>query len=72
MFETASFSPDGRYVVTGSWDSAARITEIENGRVVYEIKHNSPVHAAAFSPDGRYVVTGSFDGVATITDLTKE
>ena len=59
-FESAAFSPDGRFVVTASLDGTARFWEAATGKAIGEpLRHESAVLSAAFSPDGRFVVTAS-------------
>ena len=48
----ASFSPDGRTVLTGSWDDTARLWDAATGRELARISIDSYVNDAAFSPDG--------------------
>ena len=63
----ASFSPDGRWVVTASDDQTARVWEAASGRPVGEpLRHDGVVNAASFSPDGRWVVTASLDQTARV------
>ena len=57
--QAASFSSDGRRVVTASWDKTARLWDAETGNPVGEpMRHESLVYAASFSPDGRHIVHG--------------
>jgi FOG: WD40 repeat len=65
VFDVA-FSPDGRYVVSGSEDNTARVWEAASGREVARLTHDDWVFDVAFSPDGRYVVSGSWDGTARV------
>ncbi|HEY0797789.1 MAG TPA: serine/threonine-protein kinase, partial [Candidatus Baltobacteraceae bacterium] len=65
----AGFSPDGRRIVTASYDRSARIWDAETGQELLQLKgHTEPVLSAAFSPDGRYIVTASLDKTARIWD----
>ncbi|MBQ2787268.1 MAG: PD40 domain-containing protein, partial [Bacteroidaceae bacterium] len=67
---SASFSPDGKYIVTAPWDNTAKIWNAETGIQVGEImKHNRDVNSASFSPDGKYIVTASSDNTAKITEF---
>lgn len=68
---SASFSPDGKLLVTGSWDNSARIWDVETGKAVLKLtdEHTGYVNAAAFSPDGTQVLTGSDDKTARLWDL---
>jgi uncharacterized delta-60 repeat protein len=61
-----AFSPDGRFVVSGSIDGTARVWEAASGREVARLPHDDWVTAVAFSPDGRFVVSGSIDGTARV------
>jgi WD40 repeat protein len=61
-----AFSPDGRWVVSGSWDGTARVWEAVSGREVAQMTHESLVEAVTFSPDGRWVASGSRDGTARV------
>ncbi len=61
-----AFSPDGRYVATGSNDGTARVFEAVSGKEVSRLTEQGEVSSVAFSPDGRYVATGSGDGTARV------
>jgi dipeptidyl aminopeptidase/acylaminoacyl peptidase len=64
---SAVFSPDGKYVLTASWDKTARIYEVTSGKELLVLSmHKDHVNSAVFSPDGKYVLTASSDGKARI------
>jgi WD40 repeat protein len=71
-----AISPDGKQLVTGSWDNSARLWDLtaaepeKTARVL--AGHTSNVNAVAISPDGRRLVTGSADGTARIWPLPIE
>ena len=61
-----AFSPDGRWVVSGSGDGTARVWDAATGHEVARMTHDDLVCAVAFSPDGRWVVSGSDDKTARV------
>jgi WD40 repeat protein len=64
---SASFSPNGQYVVTASADTTARVWEVSTGESVAELRgHRGMVMGSEFSPDGKFVLTGSYDGTARL------
>ncbi len=65
----AAFSPDGRRIVTGSYDKSARIWDAETGQQLRLLSgHTKGLRSAAFSPDGLRIVTASLDKTARIWD----
>jgi len=73
---SASFSPDGKWVVTGSRDSTAKIWDSKTDKLIYTLGgilsgQWKAITSASFSPDGNWVVTGSYDETATIWSLQK-
>ncbi|HRI62106.1 MAG TPA: hypothetical protein PK228_20340, partial [Saprospiraceae bacterium] len=64
----ASFSPDGKRIVTASRNinATVRIWD-ENGFIQAELTgHDSTVRSAVFSPDGKFVLTASDDKTARL------
>jgi WD40 repeat protein len=63
----ATFSPDGNFVVTASWDNTARVWPMDgSGDPLVLRGHESWIHSAVFSRDGRWVVTASSDRTARV------
>ena len=64
---SAEFSPDGRFVVTASWNNAAQIWDTGSGKPAGRAMiHKGIVNFASFSPDGRLIVTASADNTARL------
>ncbi|MEG4024968.1 nSTAND1 domain-containing NTPase, partial [Microcoleus sp. S13C4] len=67
---SVSFSPDGKYIATGSSDKTARLWDL-TGKLIQEFKgHQDGVSSVSFSPDGKYIATASRDKTARLWDLT--
>ncbi len=66
-----AFAPDGKRIVTGSYDKTAKVWEAATGRLLHTLEgHGNRIVAVAFSPDGRRIVTGSDDSTAKVWDAT--
>ncbi|MGO8932026.1 MAG: protein kinase family protein [Limisphaerales bacterium] len=66
----ATFSPDGKKVITCGEDFAAMLWEWHTGRqITPPLRHKDIVVHAAFSPDGRWVATACLDGTARVWDV---
>lgn len=63
---TASYSPDGRYVVTASEDNTACLWDAASLKPIRSLMHPNKVFSARFSPDGLRLVTACKDGVARV------
>lgn len=68
---SAQYSPDGKHVVTGSWDKTGRIWNALTGRDELKLEggHERYVNAVAYSPDGQRVVTASDDKTVRIWNV---
>lgn len=63
-------TPDGRHVVSGSYDETLKVWDLERGEELHTLRgHNDPVLAVAMMPDGRHAVSGSGDGTLKLWDL---
>ena len=63
----AAFSPDGRRMVTASFDDSARLLDAATGATLgMPMPHDGAVSSATFSPDGLRVVTASWDKTARL------
>ena len=65
----AAFSPDGKRIVTSSWDRTAKMWDALNGTLLLTFKgHTAQMTSVAFSPDGRRIATSSGDHTAKVWD----
>jgi WD40 repeat protein len=66
----AAFSPDGRTLLLGCSDHAARFWDpAEDRQVGAPLEHAAPVTAVAFAPDGRMAATGCRDATVRLWDV---
>ena len=65
-----SFSPDGKYLATASWDGTAKVWEIPSGDEINTLSgHSGIVWEVIFSPDGNRLVTSSLDNTVKVWDF---
>uniref|UniRef100_UPI0039A48E84 WD40 repeat domain-containing protein n=1 Tax=Nostoc piscinale TaxID=224012 RepID=UPI0039A48E84 len=67
---SASFSPDGKLIVTAGADNTARVWDFSGKQVAELVGHQGNVKTANFSPDGKLIVTASFDATARIWNIS--
>ena len=65
-----AFSPDGKFIASGSSDSTVCLWNIiGNPTAQFLLGHEQEVNCIAFSPDGKFLVSGSIDGILCLWDL---
>ena len=68
-FVIASYSPDGRMIVTASTDYTSRVWCTLSGVLKATFLHEEEVTSACFGSDSRYVITSCLDFTSTLWDV---
>ncbi len=69
---SVAFSPDSKYILTGSGDATAKLRDLNGNLIKTFIGHSGYVTSVAFAPDGKSILTGSTDRSARLWDLNGE
>lgn len=68
--QDVAFSPDSRYVLTGSSDKTVQLWDALTGQTLQTFKgHEAPINAVAFSPDGTVAATAGDDRTVRLWDI---
>ena len=71
MISMLTFSPDGKFLGSSSWDGMARLYNLETGHIT-RLQHRSEVNRVSFSARGDRVLTLERLGIARIWDASHE
>ena len=64
------FSPDGRYIVSASFDKSIKLWDGYTGDFMCTFRgHVNSVYQVAWSPDNRYLVSASKDSTLKVWDI---
>ncbi|MCI4382084.1 hypothetical protein PGIGA_G00259510 [Pangasianodon gigas] len=67
---TVAFSPDSKYIATGSHLGKVNIFGVESGKKEYSLDTRGKfILSIAYSPDGKYLASGAIDGIINIFDI---
>ena len=68
---SVAFSPDGRFMISGSDDQTVKLWEVSTGREIRTFKGiGSNVTAVAFSPDGLAALSGYMNGTLALWEVS--
>jgi WD40 repeat protein len=69
--QALEFSPDGKWLATGSDNGIARLWDAITGEPGgLTLRHQGVIRSVTFSQDGRFLATGSMDRSARVWDLS--
>ena len=72
VVQSVAYSPDGKYIVSGSDDKTIRVWDATTGETVAGSfqKHTEGVNSVTYSPNGKYIASSSSDSTIRVWDVT--
>jgi WD40 repeat protein len=72
VVDSVAFSPDGKQIVSGSFDKTIKLWDATTGQETLTLKgHTGGVSSVAFTPDGKRIVSGSGDKTIKVWDSSR-
>ena len=76
LVKTIAFSPDGKFLASGSYDTTIWLWDLSDLKkpsiVDQPLKHLSFVNDISFSPDGKYLVSAGDDRAIYVWDISQQ
>ena len=70
MITSVAYSPDGKFIASGSYDKTVRIWNLEDGKEILKLEgHQKDITSVAYSPDGKFIASGCADKTVRIWNL---
>jgi uncharacterized protein with WD repeat len=67
LVESVTFSPDGKFLASGSRDTTVKVWAVGSWREVATLRgHGDVVYSVSFSPDGKFLASGGGDATVKV------
>ena len=69
--QSVRYSPNGKFIVTGSGDHSAKIWDASDGAQLMNLEgHTDNIFCVAYSPNENYIASAGMDNIAILWDAT--